>query len=125
MTDTANPTFQSVTLTTTGTVIYGAVDGIVAGAGGGQSNAVPLVALLNRVVTVATAFDSVKLPPSVAGLCVTVTNAAAVNTVGVFATGNDVINALTVNQGFGGPPAGRTCEFICYTAGQWHTLLGA
>jgi hypothetical protein len=99
-------------------------DGITAHAGGTQAAAFQLSAQMNRVTTVGTAADSVKLPVSAPGLVVTVTNAAAANALNVFGQTGDIINALAANTAFS-VVANKSAQFICYTAGQWHTLLSA
>jgi len=101
-----------------------AVDSLTAHAGGGQGAATQLPALLNRVTTVATAADSVGLPASRSGMNVTVTNAAASNSVNVFPASGEAINALGANAAFA-LAAGKTATFYCYTAGQWHSILSA
>lgn len=103
---------------------YTTVDSLTAHAGGGQGSATPLTAMFNRVTTVATAADSVVLPASVAGMCITVTNAAAANSMNVFPASGDAINALAANAAFA-MAAGKTAEFVCITAGQWHAILSA
>lgn len=102
-----------------------ATDNITALAGGAQAGATPLTTMLNRVVTVASANDSVMLPASVAGAEITVVNAHATNAIRVYAAGaTDVINALSNATAFS-VAATKTCTFYCATAGQWHTLLSA
>ena len=103
---------------------YAAVDNLTAHAGGGQGSATALTSMFNRVTTVATAADSVILPASAAGMCITVTNAAAANSMNVFPATGDAINALGANAAFA-LAAGKTAEFVCYTAGQWHSILSA
>jgi len=98
-------------------------DGLTAHAGGGQAAASQITAMNARITTVATAADSVVLPPSKAGLIIYVTNAAA-NSMNVFPAIGDTINALAVNTALA-VAAGKTCAFVCYTAGQWHSLLSA
>lgn len=104
---------------------FSAVDGLVAHAAGGQGAATPLTAMMNRVVTVASAGDSTVLPASTPGMDITVTNAAAANAMNVFpsagGTGTEQINTLGANAAFS-LTAGKSVQFICYTAGQWHTL---
>lgn len=99
------------------------VDGITAHAGGGQAAAVALAAMLNRVATVATAGDSVKLPPSANGMQVVTVNAGA-NSMNVFPATGEQINALGANTAFA-VAAGKTATFYCATAGQWHSILSA
>lgn len=104
---------------------FSAQDGITAHAGGGQGAAVLLTAMMNRIATVGSAADSVVLPPSSPGMDITVTNAAAANSLNIFpsagGTGTEAINALGANAAFA-LTAGKSVQFICYTAGLWHTL---
>lgn len=97
--------------------------GITAFAGGGQTNATQLSAGYNRVTTVATAADSVKLPASVAGMMVVVTNSSA-NSTQVFGTTPDTINAVATATGVA-LAAGKTGIYVCPVAGAWHLLLSA
>lgn len=99
-------------------------DAVAARAGGGQANATQLNARINRVTTVATAADSVKLPVSAPGETVTVINAHATNALQVFGTSPDTINGIATGTGVS-VPAGKTAEFFCVTAGAWHMQLGA
>lgn len=116
-----DPTFS--TQTVTGFQYESTQDNLVAHAGGGQASATPITAMNARITTVATIADSVALPPSAKGLIINVTNAAA-NSANLFPASGDQINALGANTAFA--VAGtKTCSFICYTAGQWHTLLSA
>ncbi|KVU10666.1 hypothetical protein WK62_05220 [Burkholderia ubonensis] len=100
------------------------LNGITAHAGGGQGSATPLPAMINRVTAVASAGDSVVLPASAAGLQLMVVNATATNSMNVFPASGDAINALSVNTAFA-VAAGKTAEFYCTNAGQWHTILSA
>lgn len=107
--------------------IFGPVyDGIVATAGGGQANAVQLSEGVNRVVTVATAADSVKLPPSTdaPGLTVVVVNAAAANSMNLFPNTGDKINALAANAAFA-VAANKQVILVHTGGGQWHSNLTA
>ena len=101
-------------------------DNITALAGGAQAGSTALAACLNRVVTVASANDSVQLPQSASGMQITVINAHATNAVRVYPinAGADVINALSSSTAFA-VAATKTCTFYCATTGQWHTLLSA
>ena len=96
-----------------------AVNGVTANPGGGQGSAVLLTAAMNRVTTVGTAADSVKLQPAAVGLSQTVINAAASNSMNVFPSTGDAINALGANAAFA-VAAGKTATFYCCNAGQWH-----
>src|SRR5579871_1191184 len=99
------------------------LNGTVAFAGGGQANATLLPAVLNRVTVVASVGDSVKLVAASVGVQQTVTNAAA-NSMNLFPGVNDAINSLGVNAAFA-IPGGKTANFSCAVAGQWHSVLSA
>lgn len=114
---------QNLVVEVGGSILYSVTDGLTAHAGGGQANATPLPAELNRVTTVATAGDSVELPTSVGGLSITVINAAA-NSMNVFPAVGDQINSLGANAAFA-VAAGKSVEFNCVTSGQWHSILSA
>jgi hypothetical protein len=98
-------------------------NGIVARAGGGQSLATPLTATMNRVITVATAADSVLLPVARAGAFVVVVNSAAAS-MNVFPTTGGVINALSANAAFA-MAANKTAYFFCVVDGIWNSILTA
>lgn len=101
-------------------------DGVVAHAGGGQANAVLITGIQARVTTVATAADSVRLPPAIAGMSLNVLNGAAANAMNVFPSsaaqggvaGGDNINALAVNTALS-CAAQTVTNFYCITTGTW------
>lgn len=107
------------------------VNGITAHAGGGQANATALTATINRVTTVGTAADSVVLPPAKHGMQLTVINAAAANSMNMFAasqtqggvSGGDTMN--TTQNGSFAIAAGKTALAVCAVDGTWHTVLTA
>ncbi len=118
-------------------------DSITAFAGGGQASAVLLDSGYNRVTTVASANDSVKLPschtgpsntgpmPSgiisgnTTGLLLYVTNAAAANSMNVFPQTGESINALSANAAYA-VAANKTVQFLCSPGGTiWYSLLGS
>ena len=68
-------------------VLESSQDNLTAAAAGGQYSAVQLNAQTNRITTVATAGDSVKLPPSSPGLELLLINHGA-NPMQVFGYGN-------------------------------------
>lgn len=119
---TDNPTFQSVQMR--GPFYANAAVGFTAFSGGGQGSAVPMTGDINVVATVAAAGDSVLLPQAVAGREITITNAAATNSMNVFPFLADKINALSANAAFA-VAAGKTCTFICPASLQWYALLSA
>lgn len=104
---------------------------ITAAAGGGQANATQLNSAFNRVTTVATAADSVKLPVCAAqnapngsavgpGGQVWVMNTSA-NSLNVFPATGDAINALAANTAIAiATVTGKV--FTCAVAGTWQSL---
>jgi hypothetical protein len=100
-----------------------ATDGITALAGGGQVGATPLTTDMNRITTVATIGDSVLLPAAIAGLNISVFNAGA-NSLNVFPSTGDAINALSANAAFA-VASGKSAVFGCAKTGQWHSILSA
>lgn len=97
-----------------------AADTITATAGGGQTNAFQLVAQVNRITTVATAGDSVKLPVSKVGRQITTINSGA-NTVAVFGQSGETINGQAANVSVS-IAVGTTATFSCNTAGAWTVI---
>lgn len=96
---------------------------LTAAAGGGQANAFALNYRNSRFTTVATIADSAVLPQAVVGMCLSVVNAAA-NSMNVFPYSGDAINALGANAAFA-LAGGKTADFYCSNAGQWHSVLSA
>lgn len=101
-----------------------AASGITAYAGGGQANATQLNAAINEVVTVGSAADSVKLPPSFAGARVIVINAHASNAIQVFGYNTATINGVASGTGVS-QAAGKTAAYYCPVAGKWYRELSA
>jgi hypothetical protein len=120
MTDTANPSFQSITMSQTGFVYESYADSLVAFAGGGQSGALLMTAECNRIATVTTAGDSVRLPASVPGLTVYLANHSATNPMQVYGSGADTINDVAAATGVSQMP-NSVVLFTCYTAGAWYS----
>lgn len=99
--------------------------GLVALAGGGQAGAIPLQErAINQVGTVATANDSVLLPPARAGAFLVVINAAAANSMNVFPRAGESTNALAANAAFA-MAANKTALFFAPKDGRWHAILTA
>src|ERR1700730_3567881 len=96
-----------------------AADNIIAFPGGGQANATLLSNELNKVTTVATSGDSVKLPPSMPGLTIVVTNKGA-NSMQVFGSGADTIDDSAAATGVS-QMRGSVVIYACHTAGAWYT----
>jgi hypothetical protein len=64
------------------------------------------------------------MPAAVAGLQMTVTNAAAANSMNLFPNTGDQINAGGANAAYA-IAAGKTAQLTCAVAGQWHAVLSA
>lgn len=106
-------------------------DNLTAHAGGTQAAALALGYGLQIVRTVASGSDSVKLPPAVQGLVVFVMNLAAANSMQVFGSGVDTINAVATATGVA-QAAGKVGIYIADSgtgsatvAGNWTRLLSA
>lgn len=98
-------------------------NGITAFATGGQANAVALTSTINRVTTVASAADSVRLPAAVAGTVLFVANAGA-NSMNVFPATGEVVNALSANAAYA-MAANTRAAFFCAVNGVWSAVLSA
>lgn len=97
-----------------------AATGITAFAGGGQASATALTAEFNNVTTVATAYDSVKLPTASSGARYVVKNSGA-NILSVFPNTSDSINALAVNLSID-IPVGGEITFRGISDTVWETI---
>lgn len=97
-------------------------DDIIAHAGGGKASAYQLSCKVNRLATVATTADSVKLPASDVGMEVVVINDGA-NAAQVFGAGTDTIDGVATATGV---PLTNTkrAVFYCHAAGEWVSLMG-
>jgi hypothetical protein len=104
-------------LTITGLFFESATNGITAFAGGGQGSAVALTTEVNRVTTVATSGDSVKLPAATAGLTIVVVNKGA-NPLAVFPAAGDAIDGLAANASVTQMQSSMVI-YSCAVAGQW------
>ncbi len=126
----ASPQVAAVTLNVLSAFL--GVSGIAytAHAGGGQASATQLGMGLNVVTVVATAADSVKLPPAFAGALVAVVNADSTDSMTVFGYGTDTIDAVASATG-NAQAAGKGKLYFGTSgngdgvAGTWVTLLGA
>lgn len=114
----SNVTFTSVT--TTGLNISSHANAITAFAGGGQGSATALTKAINRITTVTTTGDSVKLPSALAGETVVVINAAAANSLNCFPASGDAINALSANTAIA-MAANSKLTFVCAVNGTWNS----
>lgn len=102
---------------------YTVANAITAFAGGGQTDAVQLTARFNRITTVTTAADSVKLPAAKAGASCFVFNKGA-NSANVFPSTGDKVNALSANAAYA-LAAAKGAMFVCMVDGTWDTILTA
>lgn len=102
----------------------GCDNALTAFAGGGQANAVQLRYRKSRVTTVGSAADSVKLPKAIAGMEMSVTNAAAANSMNVFPSSGEIIDAGAADAAVA-IAANKTRVFHCVTNGTWHSVLTA
>jgi hypothetical protein len=90
---------------------------------GGQASAVLLTAGINRVTTIGTAGDSVKLPPSFVGAQVFAINADG-NSMNCFPSVGESINLLGANAALA-IGSGKVAHFVCANVGTWHSILSA
>jgi len=117
--DTAGSITDSGITVVDGGIVPSASNGLTAHAGGGQTSALALTSTVNRVTTVASAGDSVKLPVSVAGLSVTVINNGA-NAMQVFGASTDTINGIATGTGISQIP-NSVVRYVSAVAGLWQT----
>jgi hypothetical protein len=75
----------------------------------------------HRVTVVGTAADAVKLPKAINGKIVAVKNADASDSMGVFPSPGDTINALAQDAVYA-QAALKNVLFICYVDGTWDTI---
>lgn len=113
-----NPT-GNVTMGAGAFLVEAAASGITAAAGGGQANATLLTQQTNRVTTVATAGDSVRLPAAVPGLELTVINRGA-NDMQVFGSGTDTVDGQAAATGVS-QMYNSVVLYFCSVAGLWET----
>lgn len=114
-------TFASPALTTP---VFTVANAVAASATQTQVAATALTKDINRVTTVGTAGDAVKLPAATAGAKIIVKNAHATNSMGVFPSSGDKINALATDAVYA-LAATKAAQFFCAVAGQWDTILTA
>lgn len=95
--------------------------GLTAFAGGGQGGALQLTSQVSRIATVATAGDSVKLPPALIGSWVVVVNKGA-NPMQVFGAGTDTINGIATATGIS-QGINTNAMYVCTVAGNWEVPL--
>ena len=98
--------------------------GLTALAGGGRTGATPLTEMISVVSTVASGNDSVVLPVAAPGTIMIVVNAAASNSMQVFAQGSDTINGTAGATGVA-QAAGKSAVYVCAAVGAWFRVLSA
>mgnify|MGYP006921458617 CR=1 FL=1 len=101
--------------------------GITAAAGGTQAAARKLTEANNVVGTVASAADSVRLPPAQVGRRVLVRNSGA-NSMQVFGDGSDTINAAATATGVAQAASTSAlywCASVTGGVGAWFRILSA
>lgn len=114
------PDFGAIAVTNlslSGLLTESATNAVTAFAGGGQTSATALTTELNRVTTVASAGDSVKLPAATAGLTIVVVNSGA-NSMQVFGAGTDTINGVPTATGVP-QMVNSAVIYSCVVAGSW------
>lgn len=108
----------------TGLPTYSSTDNMTATASGTQGTSLLLSTVQNRITTVTTAGDSVKLPIAAPGLNILVANAGGGNSMGVFPGVGDQINGGGANVVYA-LASGKTVEFWSASTLNWHALLSA
>lgn len=96
---------------------------VVAHAGGTKAAAFPITSTNVEVGTVATAADSILLPPSYPGLTIRIVNSGAAS-MQVFGSGTDTINEVATGTGVA-QASGVSAIYFCPTAGKWYRILSA
>jgi hypothetical protein len=91
----------------------------ISAAGSVQANATVLAKEFNQVTTVS-AGQGVKLPTTVAGMAIVVTNTSA-NSLLVYPDTGAAINTLSANAALS-QAAGSTVQFVAISATQWYTV---
>jgi hypothetical protein len=128
----ASPQTIAVPLGLLGSQMNIGVIGATAFAGGGQASATQLDYGINTVTVVATAADSVKLPPAVLGATVfiRIEDASGADSCTVFGYGTDTIDGVASATGNAQADT-KGKLYVCTSgdgdgvAGTWVTLLGA
>ena len=98
---------------------------IAARAGGGRPLATPIAQAMTLIATVATANDSVALPPGVGGQILWVVNGTATSAQIFAANGtSDTINGVAAATGIA-LAGGKAMTLVCPIAGAWFGVLSA
>jgi uncharacterized protein (AIM24 family) len=99
-------------------------DDITASATQTHAGATVISAGNNKIVTVATPGNAVRVPAATVGAQLVVQNAHATNAVNVFPTTGGQINVLAVDGAYS-LIAARTAFLFCVSAGKWNLVLFA
>jgi hypothetical protein len=102
-------------------MLHSGQDNVVPKAGGGQSGATPITAIITRVTTVATNGDSVIMPPAVQGKFFIKNDGG--HQLAIFPQLGEKMNS-TKNASFS-LNAAQAMLLFCVTNGEWHTLASA
>jgi hypothetical protein len=116
--DSQGKTANEKNVTVTGFVFESFTDGLAAFAGGGQAGATPITTEIARVTTVASAGDSVMLPPATQGLTLMVINHGA-KPMQVFGNGADVIDDQLAATGVS-QMVNSVVFYVCTITGKWY-----
>src|SRR5258708_6664777 len=92
---------------------------LTATASGTQATSAVVNAQINRFTHVASPKDGCKLPPSVPGMTIFITNSHASNSIQVFGTSPDTINDVATATGVT-QMAGSALAYTCAVAGKWY-----
>lgn len=95
--------------------------GITAFSTGGQTNALALTSMLNRLNTVAAQGDSVRLPTANPGMMVVIDNQGAF-AAQVFGAGTDTINGIATATGIS-QGVKTVATYVCFVAGNWEVPI--
>ena len=114
---------QHTGVTAAGNFTKSVTDSITAGATQTQAGATALTKDINRVTTVGTDNDGVKLPTASAGLEILIINADAGQDIQIWPNTGDAINGGSANAVDGTPLGeGATRRYIAADATNWYTV---
>jgi|TARA_R110002020_G_scaffold24214_1_gene79887 hypothetical protein len=114
---------QHTGVTAGGNFTKSVTDSITAGATQTQAGATALTKDINRVTTVGTDNDGVKLPTASAGLEILIINADAGQDIQIWPNTGDAINGGSANAVDGTPLGeGATRRYIAADATNWYTI---
>lgn len=89
-----------------------------------QAGGVPITKDFTVFDTVGTAGDSATLPKALPGRSLVVKNNAAANSMDIFPSSGESINALSGDAAYA-LAVTKSVLFFCVVAGKWHTILTA